>query len=224
MKRQTDPIPVQASRRRDVLRGAGALSTTALLAACGLELPGQGPPPRLFRLSPKSTFAENLPLVDWQLVIEEPLAPTGLNTTRIPLHRRAVELEYYARANWTDRAPAMVHTLVVESFENSAKIVAVGRESIGLRADFVLKLELREFQAEYNDAGLPSAHVQINAKLVKMPQRAIVGSERFDTKVAAESDTMDAVIAAFDDALGSSLKRLVGWTLQTGQANRSNRS
>jgi len=221
MKRKSESVNLPAPRRRDVLRGAGALSATALLAACGLDLPGQGPPPRLFRLSPKSTFAQELPRVDWQLVIEEPLAPTGLNTTRIPLHRRAVELEYYARANWTDRAPAMVHTLVVESFENSAKIVAVGRESLGLRADFVLKLELREFQAEYNDAGQPSAHVRINAKLVKMPQRAIVGSERFEASVPASSDTMDAIIEAFDDALGAALKRLVGWTLQTGQANRN---
>ena len=83
--------------------------------------------------------------MNWQLIVEEPLAPTGLNTTRILLHRSAIELEYYARANWTDRAPAMVHTLIVESFENSSKIVAVGCESLGLRADYVLKLELREF-------------------------------------------------------------------------------
>jgi len=43
---------------------------------------------------------------------------------------------------------------------------------------------------------------------------------RFDANVPAASDTMDAIIAAFDDALGTALKRLVGWTLQTGQANR----
>ena len=48
---------------------------------------------------------------------------------RIALHRASVELEYYARANWTDLAPAMIQTLVVESFENSGKIVAVGRFS-----------------------------------------------------------------------------------------------
>ena len=221
MKRQTDQLPTAPAPRRKFLKGAGALSASTLLAACGLELPGQGPPPRLFRLSPKSTFAEDIPRVDWQLVIEEPLAPTGLNTTRLPLHRRAIELEYYARANWTDRAPAMVHTLIVESFENSAQIVAVGRESLGLRADYVLKLELREFQSEYSGDGPPEAHVRINAKLVKMPQRAIVGSERFTSNVKARADTMDAIVAAFDEALGDVLKDLVGWTLKTGQANEA---
>lgn len=225
MKRQTDkntPGPdLPTGPRRRFLRGATALSATALLAACGLDLPGQGPPPRQFRLTPKSTFDNDLPTVDWQLVIEEPLAPTGLNTTRIPLHRRAVELEYYARANWTDRAPAMVHTLILESFENSSRILAVGRESLGLRADYVLKLELREFQAEYGNGPAPDAHVQINAKLVRMPQRAIIGSERFEARVPADSDNLDAIVASFDDALGRVLKGLVGWTLRTGEGART---
>lgn len=224
MKRQTDhliPNPgIPVGPRRAFLRSATALSATALLGACGLDLPGQGPPPRQFRLTPKSTFDDGLPVVDWQLVIEEPLAPTGLNTTRIPLHRRAVELEYYARANWTDRAPAMVHTLILESFENSSKIVAVGRESLGLRADYVLKLELREFQAEYDKGEIPDAHVQINAKLVRMPQRAIIGSERFDARVSASSDSLDAIVTSFDEALGRVLKNLVTWTLRTGEAGK----
>ena len=44
---------------------AAALAT--LLSACSLDL-GGGPPPDLYTLSPKSTFAADLPKVDWQLV------------------------------------------------------------------------------------------------------------------------------------------------------------
>ena len=43
----------------------------------------------------------------------------------------------------------MVQTLMVESFDNFRCVVSVGRDTIGLRADYVLKSELREFQAEY---------------------------------------------------------------------------
>lgn len=223
-------LPIDISRiygnkafapRRAFLRGATALSATALLGACGISLPGQGPPPRLFRLTPKNTFAPDLPTVDWQLIIEEPLAPTGLNSSRIALHRRIVELEYYARANWTDRAPAMIQTLVVESFENSSKILAVGRESLGLRSDFVLKLELREFQAEYSGDGPPDINVRLNAKLVRMPQRAIIGSKRFEAKVSAKADNLEDIVLAFDAALGKTLKDLVGWSLVTGQTSRN---
>src|SRR3546814_18973653 len=110
----------------------------------------------------------------------------------------------------------MIQTLMIESFENSRKIVSVGRESIGLRADFILKSELRELQAVYYNGGLPEAWVSINAKLVQMPRRAIVASQSFDAKVTAEADTLQAVVTAFDDAAGKVLRRLVEWTLIEG--------
>ncbi len=187
----------------------------ALAAAC--EVPGKGPPPILYRLTPKSTFRDDLPTVSWQLVLELPLANAGLSTTRIALYRDPTNLEYYARASWTDRAPNMVLTLMIESFENSGKIVAVGRESIGLRSDFILKTELREFQAEYYGGDLPTAHVAINAKLVQSATRTIVGSRNFESRSEAIADSREAIIAAFDEALGKTLKRLVEWTLLTGE-------
>ena len=205
--------------RRAVLRGVG-LAGAAVLAGCAGVLPGAGPPPRLFRLTPKSTFDE-LPKVDWQLLIELPEAPAGLNTTRVALLRDLTELEYYARANWTDRAPSMIQTLIIESFQNSEAIVAVGRESIGLRSDFVLKTELREFQAEYGGGApgsAPTAHVRLNGILVQMPERAIVASVQIDRRSPAGEDRLAAIVAAFDDALGSALKELVTWTLTTGEA------
>ena len=120
------------------------------LAGCSsLILPGQGDPAQLYTLTPKSTFAGDLPLVAWQLVIEPPVAAAGLNTSRIALQRTPVSLDYYARANWTDSAPLMVQTLLIESFENTGKIVAVSRESVRLRPDYLLQTELRELQAEY---------------------------------------------------------------------------
>ena len=95
--------------RRRVLRALLAPPLAALAAGC--EVPGKGPPPILYRLTPKSTFREDLPTVSWQLVLELPLANAGLSTTRIALYRDPTNLEYYARASWTDRAPGMVLTL-----------------------------------------------------------------------------------------------------------------
>ncbi len=50
-----------------------------------------------------------------------------------------------------------------------------------------------------------------------MPRRAIIGSKKFEIVIEAQADTMAAIIAAFDQALGKVLKRLVEWTLTTGQ-------
>lgn len=211
------------SGRRRFLRSAFGilpLGAATALGACGIQLPGQGPPPRLFVLSPKSTFPEDLPDVDWQLTVEVPTAAANLDTTRISLQRASYEYEYYASANWTDRAPTLVQTMIIESFENSGRIIAVGRQSLGLRADYVLKSELREFQAIYVDSApgaAPEVHVRLVCRLVKMPDRAIVGAGSFDRKIVAAADTLESVVAAFDEALGKVLKDLVTWALVTGE-------
>lgn len=213
--------PLGPHGRRRVLRAALALAFASALGSCDIPIPGQGPPPELYRLTPKSTFREDLPTVTWQLLLERPLTNASIDTTRIGLRRTPTSVEYYARANWSDRAPQMMQTLMIESFENSGRILAIGRDSVALRADFVLKTDLREFQAEYLEGPNPKARVTIIAKLVQMPRRVIVGSKKFEAVIPAESDTMVAIIYAFDAALGKILKRLVEWTLLTGEASQS---
>lgn len=187
-----------------------------LAAGCADVIPGRGPLPNLYNLSPKNTFAADLPMVKWQLAVEEPIASGGLDTQQIALAKHPLETEYFAEVRWTERAPLMVQTLMVESFENSGRIVAVGRQALSIRADYELKTDLREFQAEYFDgAKTPVAHVRLNAKLVKHPRREIIASRTFESKELAASNEMRAIVAAFDDALGKVLRRLVEWTLTT---------
>ncbi len=191
---------------------AGALAFVA--AGCTAVLPGQGAPAQLYTLSPKSTFSDDLPVLSWQLVVELPVSAKSLNTSRIALRHDPLSLEYYKGARWTERAPMMVQTLLVESFENTNKIVAVARKATDLRADYVLKSDLREFQVEYDEQGTPIAHVRLNAKLVKMPQRTIIASRTAESLVKAEGTDLREVVAAFDEAMGKTLKNIVEWTLR----------
>ncbi len=115
-------------------RWLAVIAFCLLASACLLELPGKGAPPRMYVLTPKSSFSDILPKVEWQLLVEVPQAQAGLNTARIALRDSPIEMRYFELSNWTDFAPRMVQTLIVESFENSDHIVAVGREAIGLRA------------------------------------------------------------------------------------------
>ena len=183
------------------------------LAACSLpKLPGSGKPPELYDLTPKSTFSEDLPNVDWQLIIEMPTAPAGLDTNRIAVRETATKISYIKDVTWIDRVPSLVQTLLVESFENSERIVAVGRESVGLRPDYVLKSDIREFQLE-RGGGKDRVHVRLNAKLVRMPERVIIGTMTATHDVNISSSSISAVIGGFDDALGKVLKKVVEWSL-----------
>lgn len=201
-----------------------------VLYGCSVQLPGAGAPPQLYVLTPKSTFPKSLEPVDWQLLVELPTSPAGLDSPRIAVSYSPIELDYFARSNWTDRAPRMVQRLVVESFENSERIVGVGTDAIGLRSDFLLKTEIREFQAEYRGNGgagaspdtpgvgaAPMIRVRLGVKLVRMPRRIIAASASFENVVPAENNTMQGIIMSFDEALGDTMQDVVVWTLTEGE-------
>ena len=146
--------------------------------------------------------------------METPVSAASLDTARIALQRTALTFEYYADAAWTDNAPAMVQTLLIESFEATKRISGVGREAIGLRPDFVLMTDLREFEAVYDgDNPIPTIWVRMNAKLVRLPERRIVESDTFGEKLPAAGSKLPDVVAAFDEALGHVLKQIVLFVL-----------
>ena len=193
-----------------------ALGLAVALMGCGGLLPNPGPLPTLYTLTPKNTFRDDLPTVTHQLVVEEPRAAGALATQSIAIRTDPVELQYFAGARWTERAPRLIQTLLVESFENTGEIVAVGREAIGLRSDYNLRSDLREFQVEYSDPDSPPlVRVRINAKLIRQPRREIVASRTFEHTAQATTTGTRAAIMAFDEALGKVLRRVVEWTLMT---------
>jgi cholesterol transport system auxiliary component len=189
------------------------LASLAAIALTACQLPGAGDPPQLYTLTPKSTFNTDLPTVRWQLIVETPIAAAGLNTSRIALQRTPTSLDYFARSNWTDLAPLMVQTLIIESFDNTGKIVAVSRESTMLRADYLLKTELREFQAEYDNGGLPQVRVRINAKMLRIADRSIIANHTVERAVPAEKGDIASIILAYDEALGKVVRQIVEWAL-----------
>jgi cholesterol transport system auxiliary component len=203
-----------------ITRLAASVAAVTLLAGCQFisAVDAATEPQDLYTVTPKSTFDPDLPSVYWQLAVDTPASAANLNTGRIALAMTPTSSDYYAKAAWTDRAPLMVQTRIVDSFENTRKIVAVARESIGIRANYVLQPDLRNFEALYYYGKPPIVRVRIIAKLVRMPDRQIIGVASFERCVRARADSIPKVIDAFDQALGSVIKRLVAWTLRTPPA------
>jgi cholesterol transport system auxiliary component len=194
-------------------RRRSALLVLALgLAGCSSLL--TDPPKPLFQLTPKSTYPAGLPHLGGQLLIDVPLAPGGLDTNRIALSRSPVSLDYFADGEWTDQAPRLVQTTLLESFENSRTVTAIDRETIGLGADVVLKPELRHFEAVYDSPnGPPQVWVVLNVRLVKMPERKIIAQQSFEARYPAAANKIGDIVLAFDEALGKVMKEIVVWTI-----------
>jgi cholesterol transport system auxiliary component len=208
--------PVVAIGRRRLIRMA-ALGSVSALAAC--QLPGQRPPPREFRLTPKTTFAGDLPKVDWALVVDRPTIVPSIDTVRIA-RTSGIEVEYYADATWVDRPAVMIEPLIIQSFQSSGAIEAVAGRRSDLRPDFMLQTDIEAFQARPVVAGPPEARVALSARLLTMPKRLVVGTAAIGRSAPAAAQDLPSIAAAFDDALGKVLKRLVEWTLVTGQGTR----
>jgi cholesterol transport system auxiliary component len=200
--------------RRALLRLA-ALALAPAAPACSGLIPGTGVPPQLYVLTRKTTFPADLPLVPRQLLVDTPVASAEIDTARVALARSPTTIDYFANAAWADRAPLMVQSLLIESFEQTGKI-PVARDSAVLRADYILMPELRRFEARYqNGEAPPTVLVRLLVRLVKMPERTIVGEDLADGQETAASNTMEAIVEAYNEALGSVMKQLVTWTLRS---------
>jgi cholesterol transport system auxiliary component len=203
--------------RRALLRRVGGLVGLAATLGCVPTLPGQGPAPRTFRLTPKSTFPADLPRADWGLAVAEPTAEPSLDTSRIAVLTNGTGVDYIAMATWADRAPTMVEVLLVQSFRESGKIAAVGSNRDRVRADYLLRSDLRAFQLQRN-TGTSTVRVRLDPTLLTLPRRELVASGRFSADVAPAAADIDTVVAAFDTALGRVLRDVVVWSLRTGRS------
>jgi cholesterol transport system auxiliary component len=190
------------------------LALPAGLAACSGPL-GGGSPPQLYTLSTVRDFPPTLPKSTAQLLVEAPSAAGGLDTERIALMKSAISLDYFAGAAWTDRAPKMVQDLLVESFENTGKIAAIDRESLALRADFVLESDLRDFTAIYGSSPGPTVRVRMGLKLVRLPEKQIIGLHPSSADAVSTEDSVPGVVQAFNTALHQVIVDAVTWTLAT---------
>lgn len=199
--------PVSLARRQFLILSAAGL------AGCGI-VPNVNKPLTLYTVKPKLAVDAPPARVNWQLVVAEPSAERDIDTTRIALTRTPNVIEYFADGNWSDTAPKMVQAKMIEAFESTNAIVAVGRDAAGLRADYILQSDLRDFEADYTK-GAATAHVRLIAKLVQMPDRRIVRTVAAEASAPAGGKDLSAIVTAFEQALGEVLSKIVTGILAT---------
>jgi cholesterol transport system auxiliary component len=108
--------------------------------------------------------------------------------------------------------------LLVEAFEKSGRITAVAPESDGLRADYLLATDVRDFEAQYDEpTGAPVATVDIEAKLLDARGNVVSSLEARRT-ARASANSVPAAVAAFDEALGGALAQIVAWAITSAPA------
>lgn len=208
--------------RRRLLRGGAGLGLAVLawgtmgVSGCTV-LSNVNTPTPLYDLRPRVDLPAGLPKVQWQLVVAQPNTSADLDTSRIALRRDSNVTEYFANAAWVDNVPNMVQSKLIEAFDQSGS-VAVGRDVASLVPDYVLQIEIWDFQAEYGGP-VAGAHIRMTGKLVRMSDRKIVSTIAVENKAQSGGTDMQQVVAAFDKALGPTLVQLVTGTLKAVPAS-----
>jgi cholesterol transport system auxiliary component len=155
------------------------------------------------------------PKADWSLSVGVQAANAMLDSPRIVVRPSANVVQTYRGARWADNAPDLLQTALVQAFEDSGRIDSVMRLGGGVRGDYGLWLEVRQFESVY-DGAAPQAVIEVQARLVKLRGGGLVATRRFRTAVAGRTPEVDDMVAAFGEAMSALGTDVVGWTLTEG--------
>jgi cholesterol transport system auxiliary component len=195
------------------------LALPLVIGACSSLLNVQRTPFTIY--SPQYTAERSAGApVDWQLVVETPLASDTLATARILVMPSPGVIEVFPGARWSDTTPSLLRDLTVRAFEASGRIVGVGSAVTGLRADYSLAIDLHDFQVEIVD-GAPRAAVRFQARLLDYTTNRVLAARTFSAEEPASGTDAGGAFAAFQLALGRSVAELVDWTLASGEADHA---
>ena len=191
-----------------------------ILSGCGSLLDVKRQPFTVY--SPQYEATSSTPTgaaVDWQLIVETPLTSETLDTARMLVMPSPGVLEVFPGARWRDPTPALMRGLMVQGFEASGRIVGVGSSVSGMRGDFALATELRDFQIEYVD-GMPQAVIRFQARLLDYTTNRVLATQAFAAQAPANGTDAASAFVAFEAALDKVVPQLVDWTLQQGNDAR----
>lgn len=195
--------------RRGLFVGASAL----FVAGCS-DIVGPLPTPKLYVLTPKFPGGLPGPKVTWALSIPSPTATAGLSSDRIAILRPPASLDYYAGSAWADPLSSLMQSALLEAFEASGRMPAVSRDSDGAQVDYILNVDMRDFEARYDQGeGAPLAVVRLSVRLVESRSRKIAGYNTITKEVRASANAIDAAVEALNAALSGVLADLVPWVL-----------
>ena len=78
-------------------------------------------------------------------------------------------------------------------------------------------MDVRRFEADYAGAVVPSATIEVNAKLLHSADQQVAASRTFLAARPAADAAVPAVVASFDAALADVTRQIAGWVLVAGQ-------
>jgi cholesterol transport system auxiliary component len=199
--------------RQTPMRPRAAWSRLYLLGIvlAGLAGCATTPPRVTYDLSPVEPHATAGPASrppHGELAIAMPTGISLIDSPRIVIRTKS-ELAYLKGAEWAGRLPALLQIRLIESFEKSHRLAAVGKApDPALAAKYTLETDIRRFEM---DVTRNMAMVEIYVRLVGAGGQ-ILAAQDFVGEAPATHDDGATVSTALDQALGKVLHQIVVWS------------
>ncbi|TCP61648.1 cholesterol transport system auxiliary component [Rhodovulum bhavnagarense] len=194
------------------------LSVTLALPGCsaiGALGRAGGPPQDVFEIrAPADLPVARSRAGDVDFIIAVPAASGALDTDGIMVRPGANQVQYLPDARWSENAPVMVQSALVEGFERTGAFGFVGRRPLAGSGDLALVSSLTDFNAEIlPDRQGAVIRMTLMARLVREDDAAVLASRRFSEETVV-TDTRDAaILAGYVSAAERVLFDLTAWVL-----------
>lgn len=197
----------------------GKSTTLALAAASLLALQGcisllpETEPDTLYRLPLSAVSDAPAEGEQTAVILGRIVTPRGLAGDRIALQRNGA-IGYMAGAAWLSPAPTLLYSAMVDTFHATAPAIAPARAEDGVSARYQLDLELRHFEAIYDqgEGSAPLVRASIRARLIDRDTRAIVGAHTVSETQRASANRQAAIVDAFGVASSDMTRSVAVWT------------
>lgn len=197
-----------------LMRSLALVAIAATLSGCSVL--GGGEQLRAFEpQAPLSVTAARKS--DRHLVIEVPTTSGALATEQMLIRPDRIEASYLPAAEWSSEVPLMIQTLLLRSVQGSGGFSYVGRDPLGLSADYALRSEVVDFQAETTQTAegvAVQSKITILAQLIREEDARVVASKRFTETRPAAGTTPSDVAGSLNAGLESLLPQMTRWILR----------
>jgi len=190
-------------------------ATVFLAAGCVSLLPETAPPKPRYHIGAIDAGSLQGPSVDWSLVVADPRTTRIYDSVRIAVSTAPGKIEYFAGGEWADRAPRLFQTALIQTFENSGRILAVGDRAALSVGDVVLQMDIRALYLDVR-SGDPVSSVTVYTRLTD-GKGSIYAARLFGVSEPARSESADDVVAAMNTALSGVIMDIVAWTYDEGE-------
>lgn len=200
-------LPTVLSRCLALSLAGLALASCASRASAPATFELSAPPPATVRNA--STRA--------QILIAEPTATQAIARQQIVVRPTPQTIENLAGSQWSDDLPRLVQLRLLQAFQNTGRVGAVGVPGQGLAIDYQVVTEIRRFEIALTPS--PVAVVEIAVKALNDRTGVVRSTRIFRNEQPVNGAALGteagnaSFVSALDTAFGGVADEIVSWTI-----------